>query len=137
MFALTSVHGLKSFIRCSHEEVWLNQVKQPFPFQPYYANGNQLMQAKTALVVPNQLDRLRTSLPGSLHNTVYPITINMLLTSFPLFSRRVIVLKNSEYDQNKTGKQKLIPSNIQQSLNATLGASELTRNLSGSMFIML
>ena len=105
MFALTSVHGLKSFIRGSHEAVWLNQVKQPFPFQPYYANGNQLMQAKTALVVPNQLDRLRASLPGSLHNTVYPITINnMLLTSFPLFSRRVIVLKNSEYDHNKTDK---------------------------------
>ena len=93
------------FIKGSHEAVWLNQVKQPFPFQPYDANGNQLRQAKTILVVPNQLGMPRKPLPGSLHNNVYPITNNiMLLFSFPLFSRGVLVLNNSEYNNNKTDK---------------------------------
>ena len=45
-----------------------------FPLQPYYANANQLRQGAAVLVVPTQLTRARTSLPGSLNHSAYSVT---------------------------------------------------------------
>ena len=64
-------------VKISQDADWFDRVRLrlPFSFQPYYANANQLKQAKVILVVSTQLGRERTPLRGSLNQTTYPFTI--------------------------------------------------------------
>ena len=64
-------------IKISQDADWFDRVtlRLPFSFQPYYANANQLKQAKVILVVSTQLGKERTPLAGSLNQTTYPFTI--------------------------------------------------------------
>ena len=81
----------KSVIKSLHEADRLNWEGLSFPFQPYYANANQLRQAAAVLVVSIQLNRTRTPLPGSLDHSPYAntnviiflVNVIILLISLP------------------------------------------------------
>lgn len=79
-------------IKISQDADWFDRVRLrlPFSFQPYYANANQLKQAKVILVVSTQLDRERTPLPGSLNQATYPFIIFSFIIIIVLFNNFII-----------------------------------------------
>ena len=108
-----------------------------FPLQPYYANANQLRQGAAVLVVPTQLTRARTSLPGSLNHSAYSVTnIIVFLVIIVLFCYYhclilSFIIANS---QKKLGFVKNLPNYTVTNTNSSESNIHLQQSILSSDF---